>query len=52
MSRRRTATACLRLDETIEMLPVDSPVAAAQAALPGSARAETVTLDKEIKVHG
>jgi hypothetical protein len=41
-----------RLDETIEMLPANMPVAAAQAALPGSARAETVALDKENKVHG
>jgi len=40
------------LDETIEMLPALTPVAAAQAALPGSAFADTVTLDKEIKVHG
>lgn len=40
------------LGETIEMLPADMPVAAAQAALLGSALAETVTLDKEIKVHG
>jgi len=41
-----------RLDETIDMLPADTPVAAAQAALPGSAFADTVTLDKEIKIHG
>jgi hypothetical protein len=41
-----------RLDETIERLPADSPVAAAPAVLLGSALAETVTLDKEIKVHG
>jgi hypothetical protein len=40
------------LDETIEMLPANTPVAAAQAALLGSALAETVTLDKENKVHG
>ncbi len=41
-----------RLDETIEMLPAVTPVAAAQAALPGSALADTATLDKEIKFHG
>lgn len=52
MSRPGTVTACSPPDETIEMLPVDSPVAAASAALLGSASAETVTLDKEIKIHG
>lgn len=41
----------LRLDERIEMLPADSPVAAIGAALLGSAAAESV-LDKENSVHG
>jgi len=52
MSRPRPVDACSHPDETIEVLPVDSPVAAAQAALLGSASAETVILDKEIRVHG
>ncbi|UNK70012.1 ROK family protein [Microbacterium sp. H1-D42] len=42
----------LRLDERIEMLPADSPVAAVGAALLGSVPAKTIALDKEIIVHG
>lgn len=41
----------LRLDERIEVLPADSPVAAIGAALLGSAPADTIALDKE-NVHG
>ncbi|MDT0156496.1 ROK family protein [Microbacterium sp. ARD32] len=41
----------LRLDERIEMLPADSPVAAIGAALLGSAPAETVARHEEI-THG
>lgn len=41
----------LCLDERIEMLPVNSPVAAVGAAMLGFATAETA-LDKEIIVHG
>jgi len=42
----------LRLDERIEMLPADSPVAATGAALLGSASAGTDVRDKEIVTHG
>lgn len=42
----------LHLDERIEMLPADSPVAAIGAALLGSAPADTTALDKEIVPHG
>ncbi|MGF2948761.1 ROK family protein [Microbacterium alcoholitolerans] len=41
----------LRLDERIEVLPAESPVAAIGAALLGSASADTIALDKE-NVHG
>ncbi|HWU29643.1 MAG TPA: ROK family protein [Microbacterium sp.] len=42
----------LRLDERIEMLPADSPVAAIGAALLGSASAGTDVRDKETVPHG
>lgn len=42
----------LRLDERIEMLPADSPVAAIGAALLDAAPAARHDLEKEISVHG
>ncbi|PKI92350.1 sugar kinase [Actinomycetales bacterium SN12] len=42
----------LRLDERIELLPADSPVAAIGAALLSSALAEIDPFEKEMPVHG
>lgn len=42
----------LRLDERIDMLPADSPVAAIGAALLGTALADATSFDKEIVPHG